>query len=99
MNMWKVHHDLNARGQWQLKIVHLNTIVHAAHLIGIASSSFIPYELNHMNVLDAFKTYYVNKFIDTMHTRLHSSSNVQFCRGINVYHRGYHLSFEKLQSS
>ena len=65
-NMWKVHHDLNAWGQQQLKIeiVHLNAIVHAAHLIGIASLLFIAYELNHMNVLDAFKTYYINKFID-----------------------------------
>lgn len=51
-------------GSVQLKIVHLDTIIHATHLIGIAGSLFVPYELNHMNALDAFKTYYVNKFID-----------------------------------
>ena len=64
MNMWKVRHDLGANGQWQLKIVHLDTIVQGVHLISIAGSAYIPYELDYTNSLDAFKAFYVNIFID-----------------------------------
>lgn len=63
-NMWKVRRDLGANGQRQLKIVHLDAIVRGAHLIGIAGSAYIPYELDYTNSLDAFKAFYVNKFID-----------------------------------
>lgn len=63
-NMWKVHHDLDTHGQQQLKMVHLDAILHGAHLIGIASSNFVPKEVNHTNALDAFKTFYINKFVD-----------------------------------
>ena len=62
--MWKVHQELDLSNHCKLKIIHLDTILHGAHLVGIAGSSFIPYELDYTNALDAFKTFYVNKFID-----------------------------------
>ena len=62
--MWKVHHELDETGRHKLKVIHLDSVLCAAHLVGVAGSSFIPYELNHTNALDAYKTFYVNKYID-----------------------------------
>ncbi|KAM6491741.1 hypothetical protein JOM56_012781 [Amanita muscaria] len=45
-----------------------------AHLIGIAGDSFIPSELDHTDSLDAFKSFYVNKFID------YHAHKIAFCR-------------------
>lgn len=47
-----------------MKIILLSTIIRAAHLIGIAGSSFISREVNHSNALNTFKVFYVKKFID-----------------------------------
>jgi hypothetical protein len=62
--MWKVRRDLDINGRRILDIVHLDAILRGAHLIGIAGDKFIPYELDHTNALDAFKMFYVNKYID-----------------------------------
>ena len=45
-------------------VIHIDTIVCAAHLIGIAGNSTIPYNLHFSNSLMAFRTFYVNKYID-----------------------------------
>ncbi|KAM6488994.1 hypothetical protein JOM56_015547 [Amanita muscaria] len=62
--MWKVRRDVDENGERILDIIHIDTILRSAHLIGIAGDSFIPSELDHTNSLDAFKSFYVNKFID-----------------------------------
>ncbi|KAF8328733.1 hypothetical protein F5887DRAFT_897430 [Amanita rubescens] len=62
--MWKVRRDLARGGQRKFKIVPIHSIVRGAHLIGISGSSFVPREVNHSNALEAFKDFYVNKFID-----------------------------------
>jgi hypothetical protein len=62
--MWKVRRDIDNHGRRILDIIHLDTVLRSAHLIGIPGENFIPYELNHTNALDAFKTFYVNKYID-----------------------------------
>ena len=45
-------------------VIHIDTVVCAAHLIGIAGNSTIPYNLHYSDSLTAFKTFYVNKYID-----------------------------------
>ena len=62
--MWKVRRELDVNGRRKLKVIHLESILRGAHLVGIAGSSFIPYELDHTNALKAYNTFYVNKFVD-----------------------------------
>ncbi|KAF8805514.1 hypothetical protein BYT27DRAFT_7104339, partial [Phlegmacium glaucopus] len=45
-------------------VVHIDSILRAAHLIGVYSSEFIPQTLTHSQSLHAFKLFYVNKYID-----------------------------------
>ena len=44
-------------------IVSLDSVVWGAHLIGVYGE-FIPVKLHFSKSLDAFKAYYVNKYID-----------------------------------
>ncbi|KAF9440726.1 hypothetical protein P691DRAFT_686695, partial [Macrolepiota fuliginosa MF-IS2] len=63
--MWIVQRDWDENGRPKLSIIHLDTILCAAHLIGITGSTMIPHHhLSCVNSLNAFKTFYVNKFID-----------------------------------
>ncbi|KAF9530756.1 hypothetical protein CPB83DRAFT_920826 [Crepidotus variabilis] len=63
--MWMVQSDY--RGQKPLlEVIHLDTILRGAHIIGAAGSDLLPDKRSltfHMS-LDAFKTFYVNKYID-----------------------------------
>ena len=47
-----------------MSIIHIDTILRGAHLVGIGGNMFIPNELKHTDSLHAFKTFFVNKFID-----------------------------------
>ena len=46
-------------------IIHIDSIVHGAHLLPRFPSDVLVYwEINYMNVLDVYTSFYVNKFID-----------------------------------
>ena len=62
--MWKVRPDINSDGSPTLAVIHLDTIVRAALLIGVYGSTFIPDEIQPTNSLDIFQCYYVNKYAD-----------------------------------
>jgi hypothetical protein len=47
-----------------MAVIHLDSIVRAAHLIGVYGKEFIPEDLKSHHSLDAFHTFYVNKFVD-----------------------------------
>ena len=47
-----------------MSVIHLDTILRGAHLMGIAGSHPIPHQLKYTDSLDAFKSFYVNKYID-----------------------------------
>lgn len=57
-------------GMWIIKpdptlsVVHLDTILRAAHLIGVYGTQVMPKNLSHSQSLDIFRAYYVNKYID-----------------------------------
>ena len=57
-------------GMWIIKpdptlaVVHLDTILHAAHLIGVYGTQLMPKSLSHSQSLDIFRAYYVNRYID-----------------------------------
>jgi len=63
--MWMVEPDF-LRGKQVLEVIHLDSILRGAHLIGVSGSHFLPSDLvfNFSRSLDAFKTFYVNKYVD-----------------------------------
>ena len=62
--MWMVRPDSNADGSPHIAVVHLDCILRAAHLIGICGHEHLPKGLSFHNSLDAFRAFYVNKFVD-----------------------------------
>ncbi|KAF8502848.1 hypothetical protein F5888DRAFT_1607397 [Russula emetica] len=62
--MWIVQPDKDPSGLPIRQIIHLDTIVRAAHLIGVYGDGFLPRDLTFDRSLDVFRAYYVNKFID-----------------------------------
>ncbi|KIL59279.1 hypothetical protein M378DRAFT_14901 [Amanita muscaria Koide BX008] len=59
--MWIVRRP---RAEEAYELINIDSIVRAAHLIGIAGTAFIPHQIKYSDSLKVFKTFYVNKFID-----------------------------------
>ena len=63
--MWLVELDFDQTGNHSMLVIHVDSILHAAHLIGVSNGSeFIPHHLKSNHTLDAFHSFYVNKYID-----------------------------------
>ena len=62
--MWKVEPDFDNTGNLAMSIIHLDSMVRCTHLMGIAGATRIPHHLTFDRSLDAFKVFYVNKYID-----------------------------------
>ncbi|KAF8170468.1 hypothetical protein K438DRAFT_1853988 [Mycena galopus ATCC 62051] len=64
--MWMVTPDSDRRsGDPSLAVVHVDSILRGAHLIGIAGKDFIPiHRFDFSDSLDAFQAFYVNKYAD-----------------------------------
>jgi hypothetical protein len=62
--MWIVERDLDESGEKSMMVVHVDAIIRGAHLMGVAGDAFIPHDLGYSDSLNAFKTFYVNKYID-----------------------------------
>ncbi|KAN0107708.1 hypothetical protein V8E52_009875 [Russula decolorans] len=63
--MWIVQPDKDVSSGLPIRqVIHLDTIVRAAHLIGVYGDKFLPRGLTFDHSLDVFHSYYVNKFID-----------------------------------
>ena len=63
--MWIVEPDLDRDGYRIMSIVHVDSIVRAAHLLPVfKGDATIPREVNFSNTLDIFTAFYVNKYID-----------------------------------
>jgi hypothetical protein len=62
--MWIVKPELEDDGTQVTSIIHVDSIVRGAHLIGVYGEVFLPRDFNHVDSLTAFQAYYVNKFID-----------------------------------
>lgn len=57
--MWMVQPEDDA-----VQVIELSSIVRGAHLLPKYGIGALPDGVNHTNSLDAFKTYFVNPFID-----------------------------------
>jgi len=62
--MWMVKPEVDDSGSPIWFIVHLDSIMHATHLIGVYGDRRLPSTLTFDHSLDAFRSYYVNKYID-----------------------------------
>lgn len=62
--MWIVTPDVDEQGCPEYDIIHIHSILRAAHLIGVCRSDFIPRAIGPNNSLDVFRAFYVNKFAD-----------------------------------
>ena len=52
--MWKVKPNFDNIGNLAMSIIHLDGMVHGAHLMGIAGATQIPHHLTFNHSLDAF---------------------------------------------
>ncbi|KAJ7761559.1 hypothetical protein DFH07DRAFT_867708 [Mycena maculata] len=64
VGMWMVEPDLDHRGRHVMDIIHIDTILRGAHLIGIYGDSFFPRHFKYSDTLDRFKAFYINKYAD-----------------------------------
>ncbi|KAJ7254507.1 hypothetical protein C8J57DRAFT_1473545 [Mycena rebaudengoi] len=64
VGMWMVEPDVDHHGQRMLDIIHIDTILRGAHLIGIYGEDFLPRYFPHSASLDRFKAFYINKYAD-----------------------------------
>ncbi|KAI0080515.1 hypothetical protein K474DRAFT_1704591 [Panus rudis PR-1116 ss-1] len=62
--MWIVEPDRDEQGRRAQAVIHLDSILRGAHLVGVAGRGFIPRDLQFSDSLDAFTRFYVNKFAD-----------------------------------
>lgn len=62
--MWIVEPEFDSQSVRARSVVHLDTIVRAAHLIPVYGTEALPPQFHFSDSLDAFKAYYVNKYVD-----------------------------------
>jgi hypothetical protein len=62
--MWVVEPDYCEDGTCFASVIHLDAIFRAAHLMPVYRDKLIPTHLSFTQSLDAFRAYYVNKYID-----------------------------------
>lgn len=62
--MWIVEPELNEWGVPVLFVIHSDCMLCAAHLIGVSGHHLVPCTLRYTDSLDAFNTFYVNKYTD-----------------------------------
>ncbi len=61
--MWVVRPDI-VRGKRERSVLHLDSFLRAAHLIPVFGTCKVPKDFHFTYSLDAFKAYYINKYID-----------------------------------
>ncbi|KAJ7913724.1 hypothetical protein B0H13DRAFT_2465730 [Mycena leptocephala] len=64
VGMWMVEPDLDANGEREMSIIHLDTILRAAHLLPVHGDDPVPRHFKHTRSLDLFAAFYVNKYAD-----------------------------------
>ncbi|KAJ7917317.1 hypothetical protein B0H13DRAFT_2443415 [Mycena leptocephala] len=56
--------DLDVNGEREMSIIHLDTILRAAHLLPVHGDDPVPRHFKHTRSLDLFAAFYVNKYAD-----------------------------------
>ncbi|KAJ7039942.1 hypothetical protein C8F04DRAFT_949338 [Mycena alexandri] len=64
VRMWMVEPDVDNRGQHVMDIIHINSILHGAHLIPVFGDDFLPHNFKFTASFNSFRAYYINKYAD-----------------------------------
>ncbi|KAJ7026200.1 hypothetical protein C8F04DRAFT_1298099 [Mycena alexandri] len=62
--LWVVTPETHANGRKHFAIIDLRCIARAAHLLPVFGSSLLPEEFHFSHSLDAFRAFFVNKYVD-----------------------------------
>ncbi|KAI0644945.1 hypothetical protein C8Q79DRAFT_1054442 [Trametes meyenii] len=62
--MWVVEKDYGDDGELLMDVIHIDSIMRGAHLIGVAGDEHLPLGIGPEHSLDVFRTFYVNKYAD-----------------------------------
>jgi hypothetical protein len=62
--MYVVEPELDGNGARTMSVIHMDSVLRAAHLVPCYGNDFLPSGFHFTDSLDAFRAYYVNKFID-----------------------------------
>lgn len=62
--MWIVEKDEEEGGGPAISVIHIDTILRAAHLIPVFGARTLDLHHDHRKTLDVFERFYVNKYID-----------------------------------
>ena len=62
--MWVVEPEFADDGRHHTSVIHLDTIVRAAHLLPVFGEGFVTKNLSFTDTLDKFPKFYVNKYAD-----------------------------------
>lgn len=61
--MWRVEPDFDCEGEPIYEVLHLDTLIRTAHLIGEPDGP-LPADITYITALDKFDAFYVNKYVD-----------------------------------
>ncbi|KDQ31981.1 hypothetical protein PLEOSDRAFT_1091908 [Pleurotus ostreatus PC15] len=63
--MWIVRPETTGQNDMPvLLVVHLDSMLRLAHLLPVFGPAYLPSPFSHMHSLDAFKAFYINRYID-----------------------------------
>ena len=62
--MWVVEREVTDDGRPVASVIHLDTIIRAAHLLPVFKEGFVSKSLSFTDTLDKFQMFYVNIFVD-----------------------------------
>ena len=62
--MWVVEHKVTNDGRPVTSVIHLDTMIRAAHLLPVFKEDFVSKSLSFTDTLDKFQMFYANKFVD-----------------------------------
>jgi hypothetical protein len=62
--LWMVRPELNNHGRKSVSVIHLDCVLRGAHLLPVFNDVRIPHSLHYSKTVDAFRAFYVNKYID-----------------------------------
>ena len=83
--MWMVQPDYLAHRKRFLEVIHLDTILRGAHLIGVPGGNFLPSypKIDCTISLDLFKSFMLTNMLIIMHMRLHSNTFLSLHTNLN----------------
>ena len=62
--MWRVEPDYDVMGRCMCSVIHVDSILHSAHIISVAGTQKLPKQFTYHDSLDTFRLFYVNKYAD-----------------------------------